>query len=498
MTLLSQLSVLADAGDPPLDKRCESLELSRTFHSPVHVACMNRRDACTEERMTTLNEPSYEAEEFCKNQPLGMDPRFVGPCPLYMEELESPTYDGDDQILNRVILRGYFHKLNARGWPTQETYKRRESIQSLQRFLASNPNHFVALRSLKTRLDHGDIVTQLRLEMTLHELDPDCPDHRWLRKGSIYNRVNKLADNWLAESGPGSELSASERRELFQHARHTLLEMYDIAVEQDRGTRRLFWALESIHDAILSGRIENVQEIARRFEVDLEDYAEKRRSMLVENFAREFDVDSAHDRTQVLNMICNDYAFELGLADHCVKLLRHFVGKGSEILATAWTQAAIMLVNALTRDCSQLDLYILDGPSWMNGKRHCLAEGLEKSVEEVHTFLSRFSQDGKSAERELLEAYLRLDETSDDHFLRALAMDASIAVYAARLSNRLLKRGKTEAASNILSSIDAEQNSYLDWVERELLESVIDSYRKGSYSNSWELPRNAFQLEHEH
>ena len=493
-----QSSILAEVTEPLIDERCESEQLLYTISFPIEQVCWDREsNACIEARMLDTDETQEQAEEFCWNRPFESDPRFLGPCPEYLEELESDTFDGEEWLLPRIILRMAFSPLNEHGQRSSDYYKREESVQSLRRLLTKDPDNVVALSYLRSNLFHvDDLVQDLTIEMKLHALDPDCPSNRWLRTAFIFNLVYELADNWWSGNGAGSELTQSERKALLLGARSTLLDMYDIAVVHDSGTDRLYWALQSIHDYVLSGYGKNLGQIADQLDVDIEDYAEERTSSLVQAFSDEFNVDSVHGRTHSLGMICNDYAFELGLSNHCVNLLEYFGQEDAELpgtLATDWAQAAILLVNWLTLDCSDHP-YFVSGPAsdWWNDRR-CPTEENVKSIERVSTLLSQFSSKGSSTERELLEAYLSLDDKSHERFRRAFAIDTSVAPYGSRLAKRLLKQGAEDSANGVLVSIyevgipNDPRN-----VDKELLDKVKESVDKGTYSNWREPHRDVF------
>lgn len=491
-----QLS-LAESTFPPIDERCEIEKLLLEFDRSVAGPCEDRARTCTDERTSQFNETQDQARKFCWRRPLNVDPRFLGPCPSNLENFETAVYEGKESILTLIRLRLSFDRLDDRGFTTYESFKENESLQSIHQYLAKEPDNPVALSLLSwLLLGENNPVERMKLEIKMHDLDPDCPETRWMRHTTTFNLMNTLADNWLAESGPGSELSVRERRELLQDTRSMLLDMYDIAVEQDIGTNRLFWALESIYDAVLSGMFENLQQVAHDLEIDLEDYASKRRETLVRYFSHEYDVDSEHSPAQTLATMCNDLAFELGLTDHCFKLLEHYEHNSTTPFyrfRTEWAQAAILLVNAVTRDCSGPDpLFVCAAPIWWSD-RQCVAEGRDSFARRIHDLLPHLPLDDTSAETELLKAYLSLDGTSDEHFLRAFALDASIVHFAARLSKRLLKHGEVEAASNILASIHAEQTTHLHETEKNLLKKTNESAREGSYFNWTEYHLDSYQ-----
>ena len=106
--------------------------------------------------------------------------------------------------------------------------------------------------------------------------------------------------------------------------------------------------------------------------------------------------------------------------------------------------------------------------------------------------MSRFSRGTETAEANLLRAYLRMDETSEDYFIRALKQDKSILPYGARLSKRLLKLGHQGAAYTAMLRIQAEDQSKLISVEKDLIRYTSESIQDGVYSNSYEKLRYVY------
>ena len=198
--------------------------------------------------------------------------------------------------------------------------------------------------------------------------------------------------------------------------------------------------------------------------------------------------------------MCSSLALDLGLLDHCIKLLDYFGYEDSKSLespAPDWTRAAISLMIGLTRDCSDhVDLLLGWWPTWWLD-RPCLSPRRDVLVPHISELLGRFLEFGASAEREVFEAYLLLDESSDERFLRALSLDESVVVYASRLSKRLHELDMVQTASNILESIDAETASRLTRSEKKLLEDITNDVRDGIYKNwgesSFELLSNEVQ-----
>lgn len=404
----------------------------------------------------------------------------------YMAALEANENADDESVLRRIYLRNHFNLLNEFGGNI-DVFKRQESEASIRRIRASNPDHPIALHLLGwLSLYDEDLVNRLDLYLQEQKLDLDCPEWAWMFPDFTFRKTNVITDNWLAGEGSGSELTKEEIRDLFLRVQNTLLDVYDIAIEQNDGAQKLTWALESVYDAILTRAFENFQQIASRVEIGLDDYAEKRRAALIQRFSSEYDIDSSYGRSQSLTFACSSHALELGLLDHCIKLLNHFGVGDSNLLdspASDWTRASISLLIGLTLDCSDRADFLLDGPSFWNEQGQCLEDHHAEFISIIRELLDRFSEFEESAEREVLEAYLRLDETSGERFRRALALDDSVIVYASRLIKRLHRLGKVETATNILSGIDTENVSGLDQSEERLLKNVTNSVNEGQYRN---------------
>lgn len=470
---------------PPIDDRCERLKSILSFQERALRPCYKELDICVEERTAQLAEPHSQAKDYCWSRPISIDPRFGGPCPEYMSELESNKIDNNQLLLQRIWVRQYFTQTNDQGLEIG-SLKSAETELELRRILSSDPDNSMALEVLGSEyLGKDDFVSYLYLSLREHERDPDCPEQRGIFISTTNSFTENVVDGWLAGTGTGSELSKTEMKELFLRIQQTLLETYDLAIEQSELEGKLYWALESLQDGILSRYSENVQQFAHLIDAGLDDYVEKRSVSLIQRFSREYDVDSQHGRSESLLVSCSNYAFELGLLDHCLKLLTHFAREDSDSLdspALDWTRAAISVMNALTRDCSPANEWMLHAPSWWN-QRRCLEQQHAALAANVSELLSRFSHRETSAEANILEAYLHMDESSDEWFLHALEINDATVVHAAPLSKRLHRMGYLGTATNILSGIDVEIEGKLTSNEKQLLSRTSTSVLEGTYKN---------------
>ncbi len=424
---------------------CESDKLMMELEKRVGSRCRASLDSCVDVQTSEYGVSIEDAANYCLNRSLPLDPSYKGSCPDVLVELESNAYDGDEWLLDRAYLRLDFERFNEHG---VRNFEERDSARRLRTLLEAEPDNLAALGILNVLYDENGVVETIRLEIRAYELERDCRKHWIWFPTWMYNHVNELIDNWLAGSGVGSELNKSELRDVIQQVRGTLIDLYDNAMEKSNGVYKLDYAMSSIRDPILTGDTDDLKQIAVQLGIDMEDHEKNRRATVVHRLAREYGLRSKHGYEESLQMMCNDYAFQIGMEDQCFKLLDHYGSQiriDDESLAIGWTQAAMLLVNRLTSDCSKpLNL--------IGDTDRCIMDQYRTFSTRLKDVLSSISDLPATAERELLEAYLRMDETSDKYFLRSLALDESKVDYAEVLSRRLHRRGELDAALNILKA----------------------------------------------
>lgn len=492
--LMTCTQVQAERPVYSIDDRCEVRKAHIDFDRRANRACDIELESCIENRMSQFDEPEDQAQNYCWYRPSTLDSRFVGRCPSTLAALEAKSDNDSESLMRLISIRNVFNIRNEVDYPI-DAFKREESLRTIRNILAVNPDNPIALTLFRWTLSYTDDEVQyLNLNLHIHELDPDCPEFLWLFPSSTFGKTNVIVDNWLASDGSGSELTEEEIKDLLLRVQRNLLSAYDQLIEQSEGRQKLHWALDSVHNSILARGFENFQQIAARIAIGLDDHVEKRSASLIQRLSREYDIDSDHGRTRSLNTVCSNHAFELGLLDHCLKLFSHFGIEDSQSLespADDWTRAGISLMTALTRDCSQEHpLEFLFVPTWWYD-RQCFEErhlAISSNIEEL---LVRFPQSNANAPQEVLEAYLRLDKTSDERLLRALDRDSSLVIYAAPLSQRLHRLGLVDDALNILENID-DMSDQLTSDERDFLNHVSDSVKDGIYQN-WDESGVDFQ-----
>ena len=486
--LFSGPAALSESALPPIDERCEQEKSHLLFDERVLKSCWQEFELCINGRVSRHTEPIEQARKHCSYRAISFDSRFVGMCPKYMQEIESKVVDSEASLLERIYLRNHFAYMDSNNNPIS-VFKQDQSDKSIRQILTLDPHNVRALRLLYgLSFLSADHVHKLQLFLTIHELDPDCPHKLHMFPGGTFRFSYEIVDNWIAGAGSGSELTEVEMRDLFLRIQQRLLEAYDLLMEQSEGERKLHWGIRSIHDSILSRGFENFQQLASKIDIGLENHQRDQRALLIRRFSDEFSPDSTHGRSHTLEVMCSSHAFELGLLEHCLKLLNHYIQedlKTDRKPTSDWVRAAISLSKDLTRDCSDHPADWFYVPEWWN-ERRCLENYRVDVMTQISQIADRFPEPSTSAEANVLKSYLNMDKTSDEYFLQGLALDDSMVRHAAQLSKRLHRLGLTETALNIVSNVDAKQIKLLDEHERRLFDKTANSIQTGEYKNWFE------------
>ena len=484
-TLMVCAHVFGESDLSEIDDRCEFLKKTIAFERQIFKECDAEVNACIENLATQHSEPTEQDEEQCWNRPLSLDSRFVGRCPEHMVRVETNRLNSDEAIMDRVYLRSSFQRASTDDFPNP-AFKQQESEETMRRILAYDPhNPKVLLVSSYLSYSGKDDVHLLDMFLRVHELDLDCPNNWVMFPGSAYSFTDRILESWLAGEGSGSELSKTEVKSLFLRVQQRLFEAYAFLINDSEGEEKIYWALEATRDSMLYHESENFQQTATILAIEVEDHVKNWGSTLISQFSEEYGVDSIHGRSDALEVMCSSHALEFGLLDHCLKLLRFFSKEDLELLkspAMDWTRAAISLLNDLTRDCSDYPMVLLHAPSYWN-MRQCFEESREEITSSLSELVDRFPAPRPSAEMEILNVYLNLDASSDERFQQAMAMDDSVARFAAPISKRLHRIGMIGPATNILSSVDAEQRAEFSFAEQELYDYTLESIRTGEHQN---------------
>ena len=119
---------------PPIDDRCEFIKAVVNFERAIFSQCEIEQQSCFSNNTKQLDEIDPElisAHDACTSQPLSIAPGFSGPCPRYMEKLESLRQEDLQTLLTKLSLRTLFHRTSPTG-TTKEIYRFNESYDHAQ------------------------------------------------------------------------------------------------------------------------------------------------------------------------------------------------------------------------------------------------------------------------------------------------------------------------------------------------------------------------------
>ena len=502
MFLICDVIQSNDIGAESIESRsyeaCGYSNERRNIKRIVDGACYAERDQCELKLANSSNKSTDEIRSQCNNRTLSLDPNFAGPCPDLLLRLETEEPKDLEGILSRVYLRGRFDRKPLSDLPSSDDFKRADSRKTLYQLANDKPNNVLIRSFYRHRLDDNQFVEYIETMNKIVVLDSDCLLNTFRRRLN-YFKLGLLIENWMEEQGPGAELGAEARKKTVLETHKTLELMFDRAFDYFTDVRKLEWALDSIYDYTIASHYEHddprrmfIQELSG---LDIEQYKEDRRYDLTTKIADEYDVDSEHGARAALAMSCNDHAFLLGLHEHCYKLIDHFGAKitsGSPELSVDWTKSSILLVNALTKSCDEDEtLWLGHPPPWLTVDL-CLESDREKFMKRILEHALEHRKRVPDPLRDLLLAYLYLDDTSDDFFISALQSNGSIFEYGPRLIERLIKEGHAEAGLNILSYVNEQNYEELSENNDEVPDDVKDFYLEGTNAGWSELPRNRF------
>ncbi len=464
----------------------------REFYS----MCEEEYAKCKNNITSNLGEES--ATEECE-KPLKTDPRYSGICPNTMQMLEQPSYDDVTWVLARAWLRTYFYRVNEDGFV--ETYRRKESDDRVRGILVNDPTNFSANSYLRFSFTDDEFIDPLRLELKLHDLDPDCPIYWFFRISEITDLVTELLAEYESKSLSRHQITDVEVEALIKEAWDTLATLYHTAYRSSKNVRKISYALQSIRHPFFDDESKIRELSASILGVEPSTYESERLRYFVKDLTSMYTADSPHGREQTLGMMCNDYAFEMTLAEHCLKLIDYYASvdivNGVPIRDDV-LQAGIILLSAASRDCNEY--FWLRTEHWQYSvvSKVCLAAEYERYVEHLRTLFPDPTDDDKNAYRFVLKAFLDLDESIVGSYEIALRRQEDVLENGGRLAKRLQRRGFGNAATRVIElTIEAAQSVKANKPEEdieyqryiEVLERARGVLTEGRSLASTETPR---------
>lgn len=492
-TVVSTDVVLADIPKHLFIELCEDEQILIDLSDSILENCLIEFNNCKDTQKSLLGLTEEEADNLCKKQKLKLDSNYTGMCPEYLIQMESRSNENTTQILELVTLRNYFTKPFKQELVV-ETFRRTNSERMLKDLLSQHPDSSTILEYLahveRLKLESNKL-TLLEYDLARYEADPDCPQRFWYTRNSTGPTLDYIIDSFIKGSGAGSELNKAEITALVQRTRNAILGTYHTLLLLDTDLNSLYASLESIHNSVLLGDFSSPGDGSDITLFRDEGFQEQRKQYLTDWYSSKFGIDADPDTSEKLRWMCNDYAFEIGLKDHCLKLIEYY-GQQDDVpntdLTATWSLAATLLINALTRDCKPNDGWWIGLHEYYWNYRECHTDKNVEYIEKIRKVVATYDNRRFGASQQLLFAYLHLNKSSVDHFRRAIAHDEKLAYFAPRLAKRLHRLGLREDAENIMKTVTKRQFENFEELELDLYEYTLESISDDSYANWFEYP----------
>ncbi len=403
---------------------------------------------CAEERRSCelhhgISIKNNVLNEECWFRPIDEEQQFFGPCPETLRNSES-LFDIDtvDWTLAQVLLRQYF-----RASDRVTFYKASESASELQRILEMDPDNNRAIEISLRYADQFKISADRRLQLALRlrASDPACIGGLWFYIGTLGYIIDLIANEAEVSRGISlPELAASDIK--IREAIELVESAYLDAHESIHPYKKLplSWAFVS---EPFFGRV-----LSRLGDETLN----KHRLFVTNDLRLEFGADVEADRKMSLNMLCNDYAFELGLMNSCVDLVaRHWESdvalfdKPSDDVIEATTRLAL----ASSRRCDEPSFLDLpqDGFRVVTPSTRCVPEIHAEANVEINRLLDQLENLKDYPEISVLRAYTNPVSDSRQIFMNVIADDSKQVVHAILIAKRLNKVGAVADAELVLA-----------------------------------------------
>ncbi len=413
---------------------------------PEGESTWNALDAqCSEEIRACEERHGYSTEgnlltEECWLRPIDDEQQFFGPCLETLRDSERSDLDTIDWVLARVRLRQYFRDSGFKS-----VYKASESSADLQRVLEMEPDNYRVLEVSLRHADQFSVDQRLRLALRLPEPDPACMERFWFYVLTLGSIIEAIAIN--AEESTDVDLQElAAKDDNLRKAIDSAKSAYQKAYVSLHPYKKLQIGWAFVSDPFF-GRI-----LSRLGEGTLD----KHRQFVIKDLRSEFRLGNESDPDMSLNMLCNDYAYELELMSSCLELVTHHweldvaeFNKPSDTVL----EAATRLVLANTRTCELPNYLTLPQVRFrvVFESTYCVPEIHVEINSEMNRLLDQFENLEDHPELLVLRAYTNTTNQVQI-FERAIANDPKQVVHTILIAKRLNQLGFSANAERVIQS----------------------------------------------
>lgn len=438
---------------------------SNILYQRYDRGCTREFDACHQNAEASGG--TEQARTSCGTHFFRGDVKIEGPCPKLLAKVEATSDDTIEQLLAKIALRGYFREVRTNDRIRYVPFRKEDSLTKLRRLLSEQPTNLYAqhlIASNFTEIEEEYEELAWRVELLQH--DHLCDTALNYELEIVLRQYLHYFGSYTRGINPESKLQPDEManitKKVWDAIMSTYLDLWDYG--------------PPYRDITLAYRITNplvivdADEERKIFYDLLGDKREGDFEKTLRNTRREvielYSINSGAERTTQLKTICDDYSFEMGLVNECLKLIQHYgtadVSDGMPLKKDLY-EALMRLLLAVTRTCDDSSRYALRLGMRSIGFGTCFHSTENQVTSEIESVLLKHDSVEFTLYENILWSYVHLDFRSLDHFIRALSTNIDALEHVLPLTRRLVERGKRDAALAIVNEgISAARKIPLD------------------------------------
>lgn len=457
-------NVLADSY---LHCKYKQQQLNDEIYQRFVEGCDRVYFSCVDFRMSEHGETRDDAGDNCI-YPIKADAKFNGPCPDLLYELESAKYDGFDSVIARVNLREWFKTDGDRGYI--EFYKQADSMKSIRSLLEEEPNNLRAVsyeHFHRYRFeDEEDIVALVKSAIKMYELDPNCSSVWKFNPHELVNLISDLLKDRKTENTNATDIPDGEFEEILTLAFYSMRKAYEHVYRSSENIRKLDYAKKLIEHPFMFLDEEYSKALGNILKIDPVKYSDDWRRTIVADLTDLYIENSGLDWKHSMGMICNDYAFEIGLANQCLDLISSRVAYFQTIQKPFpdWLlEAAVLLAMTASRECGpysqkdNVDFHYLHC-TFCHQTLYCLDDEKNDLRSKIIEIFSEKTKLEHPFEYYLIRSYGELAESTLSHYQKALSINDVALLHASLLAKRLKYEGFPDTALGVLDAALSRMN----------------------------------------
>ena len=430
------------------------------------------RSSCLDEYKTCISSINLHddrslqiKETLCKNQPVIRNTAFVGKCPQTLEDFELKHFMSHESLLALISLRNRFvHKTSG------AVYKASESLSDLIAKHRSNPDEIWTVYELayfpeQTMLKNEEI---LYYEMKLNELDDNCTSLWPPSSTRMWTLLQVLVDEF-----PSRDFGSDQEKKAAISTILAGIDYYRKLILKAYANYTLQKKIKTAHYYVKVDLFPDFTAYDDKMDKD------QRKQFLVRDLNAHYGLRSEASRHVSLDLMCNDFAFEVGVLPTCLQLVRRYwvqdLDDGMDIQNDVY-EAARALVVATTRSCNEP--YLMRSQLHIVPNFYCLSNYTESVEKEIGALISSVETSSRDGRYEIIQSYISDEEYMIKYFKKALLKNPKLIVHTLYISKRLLNKGAVDGAKIVLDNAIrvASTHSLNEWVfsSKYLLGSGFD------------------------